>query len=50
MLVTCAAYQDGKKLAELTKREIHEYLHRPNCFVWVALRDADDEELHEMQE
>ena len=50
MLVTCAAYQDGKKLAEITKREIHEYLHRPNCFVWVALRDAGDEELLEMQE
>jgi magnesium transporter len=50
MLVTCVAYQDGKKLAEITKREIHEYLHRPNCFVWVALRDAGDEELLEMQE
>ena len=50
MLVTCAVYQDGKKLAEITKREIHEYLHRPNCFVWVALRDAGDEELLEMQE
>src|SRR5215813_557059 len=50
MLVTCAVYQDGKKLAEITEREIHEYLHRPNCFVWVALRDAGDEELLEMQE
>src|SRR4029450_6979479 len=50
MLITCVAYQDGKKLAEITKREIHEYLNRPNCFVWVALRDASDEELLEMQE
>src|SRR5262245_20947307 len=50
MLVNCVAYQDGKKLGEITKREIHEYLSRPNCFVWVALRDAGDEELREMQE
>ncbi len=50
MLINCVAYQDGKKLADLTKSEIHEYLSRPDCFVWVALRDADDAELHEMQE
>ena len=24
--------------------------YHPNCFVWVALRDADDDELQEMQE
>jgi len=50
MLVNCVAYQDGKKLAEITKREIKSYLGRPDCFVWVALRDADAAELAEMQE
>jgi magnesium transporter len=50
MLVNCVAYQDGKKLAEITKREIKSYLGRPGCFVWVALRDADAAELAEMQE
>jgi magnesium transporter len=50
MLVNCAVYQDGKKLADITTREIKSYLSRPDCFVWVALRDADAAELTEMQE
>src|SRR3970282_1948764 len=50
MLLNCAVYQDGKKLAEITKREIKSYLSRPDCFVWVALRDADAAELAEMQD
>jgi magnesium transporter len=50
MLVNCVAYQEGRKLADIDKREISEYLARPGCFVWVALRDATDDELSEMQE
>jgi len=50
MLVNCVAYQNGKRLAEITPREIHDYVNRPDCFVWVALRDASDAELAEMQE
>ena len=50
MLVNCVAYQDGRKLAEITQREIRSYVSRPDCFVWVALRDADATELAEMQE
>ncbi|MBI3043922.1 MAG: magnesium/cobalt transporter CorA [Betaproteobacteria bacterium] len=49
MLINCAAYQDGKKIADLRKDEIREYLIRPGCFVWVALKDAAHEELVEMQ-
>jgi magnesium transporter len=50
MLVNCVAYQDGRKLAEIEKREIRAYLERPGCFVWVALRDPDAAELAEMQD
>jgi len=50
MLVNCVAYQNGKKLAEITQREIKSYLSRPDCFVWVALRDADAAELAMMQD
>ena len=49
MLVNCAAYEDGRKLGDIAKADIHRYLDRPNCFVWVALRDAEPEELVEMQ-
>lgn len=50
MLINCVAYQEGKKLADIPIAEISEYVVRPDCFVWVALRDATDAELHEMQE
>lgn len=50
MLVNCAAYEDGKKLADISKEDISEYVIRPECFVWVALKDPDAAELSEMQE
>jgi magnesium transporter len=50
MLVSCVVYQDGRKIAEIETREIHEYVSRPNCFVWVALRDPQAPELDEMQQ
>src|SRR5262245_30828651 len=49
-LINCVAYQDGKKLADLTIEEISDYLERPGCFVWVAMRDAGPAELEQMQE
>jgi magnesium transporter len=49
MLVNCVAYQEGKKLADITQSEIHDYVKRPDCFVWVALRDPDGPELEAMQ-
>ena len=50
MLVNCVVYQEGRKLADITQNEIHDYLARPGTFVWVALRDASDAELKEMRE
>ncbi len=50
MLINCVAYQDGRKLADLDRREISDYLAKPGCFVWVALADATQDELLEMQE
>jgi magnesium transporter len=50
MLVNCVAYQDGRKLADIDLREIQGYLARPGCFVWVALKEADPEELETMRE
>ena len=49
MLINCVAYQDGKKLADIAIGEIDLWVHKPGCFVWVALRDATDEELRQMQ-
>jgi magnesium transporter len=49
MLINCVAYQDGRKLADIEKHEISNYLARPGAFVWVAVRDATEEELAELQ-
>jgi len=49
MLINCAAYQNGKKLGDIRQDEIHNYLSRPGCFVWVALKDSTPDELSEMQ-
>ncbi len=49
MLINCVAYQDGKKLADIAIEEIDQWVHKPGCFVWVALRDATDEELRLLQ-
>jgi magnesium transporter len=49
MIVNCVAYQEGRKLADIRAEEIHEYLRRPGCFVWVALYEPIPEELELMQ-
>ncbi len=50
MLINCVAYQNGVKLHDLPVEDISEYVSQPECFVWVALRDATHEELIKMQE
>ena len=50
MLVNCVAYEEGRKLADIAKEDISEYLKRPNCFVWVGLKDPEPAELEEMRE
>ena len=50
MLVNCVVYRDGKRVAEIAKAEISDYLKKPDTFVWVALKDPDDTELAEMEE
>jgi magnesium transporter len=50
MLVNCVAYRDGRKLADIELREVHDYLAQPGTFVWIGLRDPGGEELAAMQE
>jgi magnesium transporter len=50
MLINCVAYQEGKKLSDVSVVDISEYLKQPDTFVWVALRDPDVQELATMQE
>lgn len=49
MLVNCVAYQEGRKLADIQPEQIHEYVRRPECFVWVALYEPTPIELETMK-
>jgi len=50
MLINCVAYRDGLKQADISPDDISDWLVKPGCFVWVALRDATDTELSQMQQ
>lgn len=49
MLINCVVYRDGRKVADIATEDISSWVHQPDCFVWVALRDADPDELRQMQ-
>lgn len=49
MLINCVAYQEGARLVDLPVEQISDYLDKPGCFVWVALRDPAPEELDMMR-
>jgi len=49
VLINCVAYEDGRKLADIPVSEIHSYIARRDCFVWVALKDPEMGELEAMQ-
>ena len=50
MLVNCVAYQAGVKLGDIPLVDVSDYIKRPDCFVWVAVRDPKPEELDLLQE
>jgi len=50
MLINCVAYQDGRRLGDIAVEDISEYVSRPDCFVWVALKDPAPAELAMFQD
>ena len=50
MLVNCVAYRDGERVADIPLHQIRSTLDQGNSFVWVALKDPDDEELRTLEE
>lgn len=50
MLINCVAYQQGRRLGDIAVEAISDHLVRPDCFVWVALKDATPAELALMKD
>lgn len=48
MLISCVAYQNGRKLADIPTEDISEYVGQKDCFVWVAMFEPSMEDLDEM--
>ncbi len=49
MLVNCVAYEGGRKVADIPVDEIGSWVRRPECFVWVALKDPGPGEIAQME-
>ncbi len=49
MLINCVVYEGGKKLADIQPSEIHSYVCKPECFIWVAMFEPAAGELASMQ-
>lgn len=49
MFISCAAYHKGLKAADIAMGEIPDWLHRADCFVWIALQDPPDAVLDQLQ-
>ena len=50
MLINCVAYQQGNRMQDVSVEQIPEFLGRGDCFVWIALKDPQPEELDRVHE
>lgn len=50
MLINSVAYQQGTRLRDVPVEEIPQVLKREDCFVWIALKDPQPEELDRVHE
>lgn len=50
VLVNCVVYRNGHRVADIGLDDIPKWRGQSGTFVWVALHDATDEELQQIQE
>jgi magnesium transporter len=50
MLINCASYQNGKKIADIDIENISDHIADKNSFIWVALLDPTVDEIAKMKE
>src|SRR5262245_35624426 len=49
MLISCVAYQNGHRVGDIPVSEIRAARSKPGCFVWVAIKDPEPDELAALQ-
>jgi magnesium transporter len=50
MVVNCAAYAKGRRVADVDIGQIRDVLHQPDRFVWIGLHEPDEELLRRVQQ
>jgi magnesium transporter len=50
MLISCVAYKDGHKIADIGIDEVQTYVSQSGYLVWVALREPDAETLEKLRQ
>jgi len=50
VLISCVAYKEGHKIADIGIDEVPKYVGEPGYLVWVALREPDAETLDKLQQ
>ena len=49
-IINCAAYQDGRRIADVELNNVHEVLKDVNQFVWIGLHEPSEDVLQRVQE
>ena len=49
MIVDCAEYFEGRRVAKVAVADINEVLQKPNRFVWIGMQEPDDALLKTIQ-
>jgi len=50
MIVTCAAYAGGRRIADLDLEDVSEWIKKDGVFVWIGLHEPSEEILELLQE
>src|SRR5882724_10313780 len=50
MIVTCAAYAEGRRVADIDLEAVSDYVAKDGHFVWVGLHEPSEEILKKLQE
>jgi magnesium transporter len=50
MIVNCAAYSDGRRVADIDLEAVSDYVAKEGHFVWVGLREPSEDVLKKLQD
>src|SRR6185503_13982339 len=48
-IINCAAYSEGRRIADVELDDVHEVLKATNQFVWIGLHEPSEEVLSQVQ-